>query len=137
MKRALLLLLACPLAWGQALNPDVTQANIGSTICVPGWTKTVRPPTSYTNATKRRLLLHQGIPLSHAGLYELDHVVPLANGGAPRDLKNLRLQAWAGADGAHAKDVIERKMQRAVCAGRSTLAAARACMASDFRHCKA
>ena len=34
------------------LNPDVTQANIDSTICVHGWTRTIRPPTSYTNASE-------------------------------------------------------------------------------------
>jgi len=33
-----------------ALNPDVTQATIRSTICRRGWTKTVRPPTSFTSA---------------------------------------------------------------------------------------
>ena len=27
-----------------AINPDVTQENIDSTICVPGFTKTIRPP---------------------------------------------------------------------------------------------
>src|SRR5436190_19305058 len=33
-------------------NPDVTQETIGETICKGGWTKTVRPPTEYTNALK-------------------------------------------------------------------------------------
>jgi hypothetical protein len=33
-----------------ALNPDVTQASIGSTICVSGWTATIRPPTAAQNA---------------------------------------------------------------------------------------
>jgi len=33
-------------------NPAVTQSTIGSTICVSGWTATVRPPTSYTNPLK-------------------------------------------------------------------------------------
>src|ERR1035437_3182978 len=37
-----------------ALNPAVTQATIGMTICVSGWTTTVRPPTSYTTPLKRR-----------------------------------------------------------------------------------
>jgi hypothetical protein len=36
------------------LNPDVTQANIRSTICRHGWTDTIRPPTSYTNALKAK-----------------------------------------------------------------------------------
>src|SRR5579871_5396607 len=31
-----------------ALNPDVTQATIASTICKTGWTATVRPPLSVT-----------------------------------------------------------------------------------------
>jgi hypothetical protein len=39
-----------------ATNPDVTQDTISTTICVPGWTKTVRPPISYTNPLKRRLI---------------------------------------------------------------------------------
>ena len=40
-----------------ALNPAVTQATIGSTICVPGYTKTIRPPVSYTDALR---LAHRG-----------------------------------------------------------------------------
>ena len=31
------------------LNPAVTQATIRSTICGRGWTRTIRPPVSYTN----------------------------------------------------------------------------------------
>jgi hypothetical protein len=31
----------------------VTQATISTTICKSGWTKTIRPPTSYTNALKQ------------------------------------------------------------------------------------
>ena len=36
------------------LNPEVTQATIGSTICVRAWTRTVRPPQQYTAALKRQ-----------------------------------------------------------------------------------
>src|ERR1700748_1635880 len=32
-----------------ALNPDVDESTIDSTICRPGYTKSVRPATSYTN----------------------------------------------------------------------------------------
>ena len=133
---ALLLALIASPAWSQALNPDVTQANIGSTICVPGWAATVRPPTAYTGAVKRRLLKQAGLPLSSARLYELDHLVPLSIGGAPRDPKNLRLQLWTGPDGAHAKDVLEVAMHRAVCRRRVTLEAAQLCMASDWHSCR-
>ena len=46
--------LADPLRTPGVLNPDVTQATIGSTICVQGWTRSIRPPTEYTNALKLR-----------------------------------------------------------------------------------
>src|SRR3712207_3940055 len=44
-----------------ALNPDVTQATIGSTICVRGWTRTIRPPSSYTSALKVEQLAEYGL----------------------------------------------------------------------------
>ena len=44
--------LASPTLTPGSLNPDVTQATIGSTICVRGWTATVRPPSSYTSPLK-------------------------------------------------------------------------------------
>src|SRR2546423_2086026 len=43
------------------LNPDVTQANIATTICVSGWTKTIRPPTSYTNELKLKQMREYGV----------------------------------------------------------------------------
>jgi hypothetical protein len=42
--------LADPVSTPGVVNPDVTQANIGSTICRHGWTRTIRPPVEYTNA---------------------------------------------------------------------------------------
>jgi hypothetical protein len=42
------------------LNPDVTQANIGSTVCRHGWTSTIRPPSSYTDDLKRRQMRQYG-----------------------------------------------------------------------------
>ena len=37
-----------------ATDPAVTQANIRETICIKGYTKTVRPPAHYTSKMKRR-----------------------------------------------------------------------------------
>lgn len=66
-----------------AVNEDVTQANIDRTICVPGWTSTVRPSTDFTNGVKAKLLREQGLPANEAARYELDHVIPLALGSHP------------------------------------------------------
>ncbi|MEU0822991.1 hypothetical protein, partial [Streptomyces mirabilis] len=70
-------------------NPNVTQSNIGSTICVSGWTATVRPPTSYTNPLKAQGIIDYGYSDTNMSDYEEDHLVPLELGGAPRDPGNL------------------------------------------------
>jgi hypothetical protein len=50
-----------------ALNPEVTQATIGTTICVRGWTQTVRPPQAYTHALKRQQIREFGYADRHLG----------------------------------------------------------------------
>ncbi|MEK6209934.1 MAG: YHYH domain-containing protein [Pseudomonadota bacterium] len=106
------------------LNPNVTQATITQTICVPGYTKSVRPATSYTNGVKRILMQRAGINPAVASYYELDHIIPLALGGHPRKLDNLELQIWEGENGAKRKDRIEVKLQCLVCSGQVKLATA-------------
>ena len=108
------------------LNPAVTQDTIATTICVAGWTATVRPSSSYTTALKRRQL-PAGADLA---AYEEDHLVPLALGGAPRDERNLWPQLWAD---ARRKDRAETALQDAVCDGRATLAQARRDMYFGWR----
>src|SRR3954464_4971500 len=44
-----------------ALNPDVKQRSIKKTVCVPKWTDTVRPPTSYTNKLKVQGIADYGL----------------------------------------------------------------------------
>ncbi|HMC92156.1 MAG TPA: S1/P1 nuclease, partial [Allosphingosinicella sp.] len=67
-----------------AINPDVTQATIKSTICMTGWTKTIRPKVSYTNTLKRDLMARYKLSGSLSD-YELDHLVSLEIGGHPSD----------------------------------------------------
>src|SRR5206468_11785838 len=43
------------------VNPDVTQANIATTVCKHGWTRTIRPPTDYTNALKLKQMREYGV----------------------------------------------------------------------------
>ncbi len=107
-----------------AIDTDVTQNNITTTICKSGWTKTIRPPVAYTDALKKKLL---GSKYSRSNMksYELDHCIPLELGGNPRSTANLWLQPWNGKCGAHAKDKLENSLKRDVCAGRISLADAR------------
>ncbi|MFF4403079.1 hypothetical protein [Streptomyces sp. NPDC001404] len=115
-----------------AFNPDVTQATIGSTICVSGWTKTVRPPASYTNKLKAQQIAAYGYTDTDPASYEEDHFVPLELGGAPRDPKNLWPEPRSGNEQASDKDQVENKLKQAVCNGTVTLDAARSAIVTDW-----
>ncbi|MGZ3675410.1 MAG: hypothetical protein ACXVCO_13975, partial [Ktedonobacterales bacterium] len=119
------------------LNPDVTEGTIGQTICAPGYTKAVRPSSSFTNGVKAKLLRDAGLDESLMSEYELDHIVPLALGGHPRKLANLGLQPWEGEHGAKRKDLLERQLQIMVCRGELNLNEAQVCIAEDWEACEA
>lgn len=129
---------SAPLATIQAvpqevLNPDVRQDTIRQTICISGYTASVRPSTTYTNGVKLKLMRQQGLPASAAPEFELDHRIPLALGGHPRNLQNLALQRWEGVDGAKAKDRLERRLQRLVCTEKLPLDEARRAIYADWQ----
>jgi len=101
-----------------ALNPNVSQANIYGTICVPGWTATIRPPAGYTNRLKREQKIAYGETALTDAQLEEDHLVSLSAGGSPNDPRNLFPQPWPD---AHRKDTDEHRVNRDICAGRVTL----------------
>src|SRR4051812_15641676 len=102
------------------LNPEVTEATIRRTICVHGWTRTIRPPSSYTTDLKRRQLVEYGAR-GDLGDYQEDHLISLELGGHPTDPRNLwpQPQPWA----THV-DGTENDLNDAVCSGRMALAEA-------------
>lgn len=114
------------------LNPNVTQATINSTICVRGWTSTIRPPVSYTDRLKVQQIAEYGYANTNPADYEEDHFIPLSIGGHPRDPRNLWPQPRYGSPNAADKDNVEFKVYRAVCDGRVTLAAARNAMSTNW-----
>jgi hypothetical protein len=101
-----------------ALNQNVTQTTIGQTVCVKGWTATVRPPQAYTEGLKYKLLRSRH---GKVGDYELDHAIPLSLGGSPADPRNLWLQRHWGKWNAARKDRLEVKLHTLVCKGTITL----------------
>jgi len=113
--------LANPTLTPGAINPDVTQANVRTTICVRGWTKTVRPPVVYTNTLKARQLRDLGLA-GPSSAYQEDHLISLELGGAPTDPRNLWPEPYPRAADV---DRIENELNAKVCSGRLTLAAAR------------
>jgi hypothetical protein len=117
-----------------AVNPQVTQADIGSTICLSGWTATVRPPESVTGPEKAGSALAYGYtgPFSTG---EYDHLIPLELGGDPNDSANLWVEPNedpAATSTHNAKDDLEGRLRDLVCAGSLTLADAQAAIATDW-----
>jgi hypothetical protein len=125
-------------------------------LCASGFTtKSVRPPTSYTNKLKK-LEIGDGGPITAPdgtnyqvtgehlpgtiSDYELDHLVSLEIGGNPVDPKNLWLEPWerrgarflTAGEGAESKDVIENRLHREVCAGTLPLQQAQQEIATDW-----
>ena len=117
-----------------AVNPAVTQATIGSTICVSGWTATIRPPSSYTTGLKEQQLAtgyaYHGD--TSTGDYEEDHLISLELGGSPTSELNLWPEPYAATDGAHLKDRVENRLHTLVCDGEISLAAAQRAIASNW-----
>lgn len=101
-----------------AIDPAVTQENIGQTICVPGYTKTVRPPTPYTNRIKREQLDTYYKGQGEMRSVELDHLIPLTAGGHPSSTENLWPQTYGGEYDASYKDRCEVATGKAICQGR-------------------
>lgn len=126
---AALALMTIPAA-AEPINPAVTPETIRQTICVAGWTDTIRPPVSYTARIKIAKMRAAGIPASSARFYKLDHIIPLALGGAAGAPDNLQVQPIAE---ARAKDRIEKCLSRAVCRGRIGLDEARHAIWTDWR----
>jgi hypothetical protein len=103
-----------------ALNPDVTQSTIRSTICRHGWTRTIRPPASYTGDLKLRQMRRYARTRSPRD-YQEDHLISLELGGDPTDPRNLWPEPYPR---AREVDQVENELNADVCSGKITLAEA-------------
>ncbi|MGZ8983004.1 MAG: hypothetical protein ACXW11_03500 [Methylotenera sp.] len=115
-----------------ALDSFVTQTNIQETICVKGYTKTIRPPQNYTNKLKKYQIREYDYQDSNPKHYEEDHLVPLNIGGSPNDPLNLWPQPRNSEWNATKKDILEFKLYKLVCHGVVPLNEARNAMATDW-----
>jgi hypothetical protein len=88
-----------------------------ATICASGYSRSVRPPESFTEPLKLRQMRAYDLPGSPRD-YEEDHLVPLSIGGAPRDPRNLWPEPRSGPNNAEQTDRLETWM---ACAGRIPL----------------
>jgi len=110
-----------------AVDPNVTQGSLRSTICHPGYTKTVRPSASVTDRFKYEVA-YPAYGQRHSKKTELDHLVSLELGGA-NDAANL----WPEYPPTpNPKDKVENALHAAVCDGRVKLTAAQNAIATNW-----
>jgi len=102
-----------------------------ATICASGYSRSVRPPESFTEPLKLRQMLAYDLPGSPRD-YEEDHLVPLSIGGAPRDPRNLWPEPRSGPNNAEQKDQLETWAARMACSRRIPLGRLERGMASDW-----
>jgi len=117
-----------------ATDPNVTQANIGSTICLSGYTATVRPTSAYTTSLKISQL--HGSYSRYAdiktGDFEEDHLISLEIGGSPSNPKNLWPEPYEGSYSASLKDQLENKLHSLVCSGALPLNTAQGAISTNW-----
>jgi PKD domain len=112
-----------------ALDPDVTQATIASTICKAGWAAGAAPSAAFLaglKSTQLRRYHATGKPAS----YVVDHLIPIELGGAPTDVRNLWPQSRTR---ARPDGVVTAALVRGVCAGTIPLARAQKLIATIKR----
>lgn len=121
-------------AWQPGVtSPAVTQDNIQTTICVSGYTATVRPPVSYTDVLKVQQIAQYGYADKTPSDYEEDHLISLEVGGDPKDPKNLWPQPRHSTPyNASTKDTLENILKGMVCSGQLSLATAQHAIATDW-----
>jgi len=115
-----------------ALDPRVTQRDIDRTVCHPGYSGTVRPPTSYTNRLKVEGIREYGFSDRRLSDYEEDHLVAISLGGSPTSPANLWPEPHSGRWNSSVKDKLEFYLYRRVCAGTYQLARARRDLSHDW-----
>ena len=118
-----------PLCTPGEIDTSVTQDNLFTTICHAGYTQTVRPPVSYTNALKKQQIADYGYQDTSLKDYEEDHFISLELGGSPKDSKNLWPEPHPS---INEKDKVENYLHSQVCSGKLTLSQAQQEISKDW-----
>ena len=113
-------------------TPGAVRSGVSlATICAFGYSRSVRPPESYTEPLKLAQMRAYDLP-GRARNYEEDHLVALSIGGAPTDTANLWPEPRSGPYNAEQKDELETWAARMACVGRIPLGRLQHEMAADW-----
>ncbi|SUA43505.1 Uncharacterised protein [Nocardia africana] len=119
-----------------AINPKVTPDTVKSTICVGGYTQSIRPPADITDREKKANAESYGYT-GNLHDAEYDHLISLELGGDPNDPRNLWVEPpspdhKAGSGPNNPKDSVENKLHSLICSGAVGLTDAQNAIAADW-----
>lgn len=99
-----------------AVSPVVDQKTLQATICMPGYTATIRPPESVTGPEKTASEAAYGFT-GDMHTTEYDHLVSLELGGDPNDPRNLwpEPNRTGAMSFSNPKDAVENELHKLVC----------------------
>ncbi|GAC1314321.1 MAG: hypothetical protein NVSMB21_25650 [Vulcanimicrobiaceae bacterium] len=110
------------------LTPGAVAPVTTAQVCQRGYARHARHP--YDRAWRRlAAAVRREYGVRGPG-YRIDHLVPIEDGGAPFDIRNLWPQPTAE---SHVKDDVENAMHARICAGTISLAAAQREFMRDWR----
>jgi len=111
-------------------TPGAVFENVSTTtICVTGYTKTVR---NVSSSIKRKVYESYDVLYPQpTGTYECDHLIPLGLGGS-NSIANLFPESALPNPGFKEKDVVENYLRTEVCEGRIDLKDAQKQIANDW-----
>lgn len=99
-----------------AVRDDIDPDHLEWTVCKPGWSDSVRPPTVETNRMKTAAMRAYGVPEELRPVTELDHKVPESLGGASHALNVWPQVSDKPGKGFHnTKDEVESRVHSWVC----------------------
>jgi hypothetical protein len=111
------------------LSPGDVLTTDTKTICMPGYTKTVR---NVPQSLKNQVYREYGIFSHKPGEFEIDHIISLELGGS-NSIRNLFPQSYVTQPlNAHVKDRLENKLHALVCSGQLPIQEAQKAIAENW-----
>jgi hypothetical protein len=122
------------------LTPGVAATTNIASLCVRGYSGSVRPRGIAWRRIKDAVYTRYGVPRGHRSefdrqgkrrpAYAIDHLIPIELGGSPEDLRNL----WPEPiNESRRKDRVENALHSLVCSSAMPIATAQRAIARDWR----
>ncbi len=111
-----------------ACSPGAVLTTDIQTICVPGYTKTVR---DVPQSEKQEVFAEYGIDWAQHSGYEVDHLISLELGGS-NDISNLFPESYSIKYNARTKDQFENYLHAQVCSGKMPIDVAQEEISTDW-----